>query len=286
MANRRRPRSRLHAVMRCGLLALLVLFVYWDNTALRTDSLTYTSTALPVEFDGLRIVQLSDLHNREFGKNNQRLYAAVKQAAPDLIFLTGDLVDEYAEAPIPYAKAVGKALSAIAPTYYVTGNHEWAHGNAAVEELKTALRESGVTVLSNQFVPLERNGQTIFIAGIDDPNGYAGQKSPEEVAGEVKEAAGDGFWLLMAHRNNLFDGEYCRLGADLVLSGHGHGGIWRLPFTDGLLGAGGQLLPSFTNGFYRCTDGHEAQVFVTRGLGGIPRLFNHPQVAVLTLHCE
>ena len=286
MANRRRPRSRLHAVMRCGLLALLVLFVYWDNTALRTDSLTYTSTALPAEFDGLRIVQLSDLHNREFGKNNQRLYAAVKQAVPDLIFLTGDLVDEYAEAPIPYAKAVGKALSAIAPTYYVTGNHEWAHGNAVVEELKTALRESGVTVLSNQFVPLERNGQTIFIAGIDDPNGYAGQKSPEEVAGEVKEAAGDGFWLLMAHRNNLFDGEYCRLGADLVLSGHGHGGIWRLPFTDGLLGAGGQLLPSFTNGFYRCTDGHEAQVFVTRGLGGIPRLFNHPQVAVLTLHCE
>ena len=126
MANRRRPRSRLHAVMRWGLLALLVLFVYWDNTALRTDSLTYTSTALPTEFDGLRIVQLSDLHNREFGKNNQRLYAAVKQAAPDLIFLTGDLVDEYAEAPIPYAKAVGKALSAIAPTYYVTGNHEWA----------------------------------------------------------------------------------------------------------------------------------------------------------------
>ena len=143
-----------------------------------------------------------------------------------------------------------------------------------------------MTYLSNTFVPLERKGDTITLAGIDDPNGYAGQKSPEEVAGEVKEAAGDGFWLLMAHRNNLFDGEYCRLGADLVLSGHGHGGIWRLPFTDGLLGAGGQLLPGFTNGFYRCTDGHEAQVFVTRGLGGIPRLFNHPQVAVLTLHCE
>ena len=149
MANRRRPRSRLHAVMRCGLLALLVLFVYWDNTALRTDSLTYTSTALPAEFDGLRIVQLSDLHNREFGKNNQRLYAA------DLIFLTGDLVDEYAEAPIPYAKAVGKALCAIAPTYYVTGNHEWAHGNAAVEELKTALRESGDFRKKRRITPVK-----------------------------------------------------------------------------------------------------------------------------------
>ena len=169
MANRRRPRSRLHAVMRWGLLALLVLFVYWDNTALRTDSLTYTSTALPAEFDGLRIVQLSDLHNREFGKNNQRLYAAVKQAAPDLIFLTGDLVDEYAEAPIPYAKAVGKALSAIAPTYYVTGNHEWAHGNAVVEEIKTALREAGVTVLSNQCVPWNGVGRPFSSPGWTTP---------------------------------------------------------------------------------------------------------------------
>ena len=186
MANRRRPRSRLHAVMRCGLLALLVLFVYWDNTALRTDSLTYTSTALPAEFDGLRIVQLSDLHNREFGKNNQRLYAAVKQAVPDLIFLTGDLVDEYAEAPIPYAKAVGKALSAIAPTYYVTGNHEWAHGNAAVEELKTALRRvrRHGALQPVRYSGAERADRSSS-PGIDDPNGYADQTTPEELAAEA-----------------------------------------------------------------------------------------------------
>ena len=289
MANRRRPRSRLHAVMRWGLLALLILFVYWDNTALRTDSLTYTSTALPAEFDGLRIVQLSDLHNREFGKNNQRLYAAVKQAAPDLIFLTGDLVDEYAEAPIPYAKAVGKALSAIAPTYYVTGNHEWAHGNAVVEEIKTALREAGVTVLSNQCVPLERGGETIFIAGVDDPNGYADQRSPADLAAEIYQNGADPFWLLLAHRNNLFNGRYCRLGADLTFSGHAHGGIWRLPFTDGLVDTNLHLLPSFTSGFYHCNDVdcEGAEVFVSRGLGNSPkwavRLFNRPQIAVVTL---
>ena len=263
MANRRRPRSRLHAVMRCGLLALLVLFVYWDNTALRTDSLTYTSTALPAEFDGLRIVQLSDLHNREFGKNNQRLYAAVKQAAPDLIFLTGDLVDEYAEAPIPYAKAVGKALC--------------------------ALRESGVTVLSNQFVPLERNGQTIFIAGIDDPNGYADQTTPEELAAKLYAQQEAPFWLLLAHRNTFFNGRYCRLGADLTFCGHAHGGIWRLPFTDGLVDTNLNLLPSFTSGFYHCNDVdcEGAEVFVSRGLGNSPkwavRLFNRPQIAVVTL---
>ena len=285
MANRRRPRSRLHAVMRWGLLALLILFVYWDNTALRTDSLTYTSTALPAEFDGLRIVQLSDLHNREFGEDNARLYQAVEQAAPDLIFLTGDLVDEYAEAPVPYARAVGEALSAIAPTYFVTGNHEWAHGNAVVEEIKTALREAGVTVLSNQCVPLERG----FIAGVDDPNGYADQRSPADLAAEIYQNGADPFWLLLAHRNNLFNGRYCRLGADLTFSGHAHGGIWRLPFTDGLVDTNLHLLPSFTSGFYHCTDEdcEGAEVFVSRGLGNSPkwafRLFNRPQVAVITL---
>ena len=289
MANRRRPRSRLHAVMRWGLLALLILFVYWDNTALRTDSLTYTSTALPAEFDGLRIVQLSDLHNREFGEDNARLYQAVEQAAPDLIFLTGDLVDEYAEAPVPYARAVGEALSAIAPTYFVTGNHEWAHGNAVVEEIKTALREAGVTVLSNQCVPLERGGETIFIAGVDDPNGYADQRSPADLAAEIYQNGAAPFWLLLAPRNHLFNGRYCRLGADLTFSGHAHGGIWRLPFTDGLVDTNLHLLPSFTSGFYHCTDEdcEGAEVFVSRGLGNSPkwafRLFNRPQVAVITL---
>ena len=284
MANRRRPRSRLHAVMRWGLLALLILFVYWDNTALRTDSLTYTSTALPAEFDGLRIVQLSDLHNREFGEDNARLYQAVEQAAPDLIFLTGDLVDEYAEAPVPYARAVGEALSAIAPTYFVTGNHEWAHGNAVVEEIKTALREAGVTVLSNQCVPLERGGETIFIAGVDDPNGYADQRSPADLAAEIYQNGADPFWLLLAHRNDRFAGEYSLLGADLTLSGHGHGGIWRFPFVGGVFGTQRNLFPTHTAGFY---SDNGASVFVSRGLGNsprvIPRILNRPQVAVIAL---
>lgn len=217
-------------------------------------------------WDGGRLVVLSDLHGKRFGRQHSRLLEAVRGAKPDVICLCGDMMDEWSGTE--YLRPLLEGLAEIAPVYYVTGNHEWASGR--MPEMRQLLEETGVTYLSNTFVPLERSGDTITLAGIDDPNGYAGQKSPEEVAGEVKEAAGDGFWLLMAHRNNLFDGEYCRLGADLVLSGHGHGGIWRLPFTDGLLGAGGQLLPSFTNGFYRCTDGHEAQVFVTRGLGGSP----------------
>ena len=275
-----------------NLLILLVLFgiyLYWGNHSIETDEATFTSGALPAGFDGCRIVQLSDLHGKYFGKDNERLYRAVKAAQPEYIFVTGDLVDRKTENPTIYAGEVGTALSAIAPTYYVTGNHEWGHGTAAVRALKSTLRESGVTVLSNEFVPLTRNGDTIVLAGIDDPNGYADQETPYELAQEIYAACGDPFWLLLAHRNTFFNGRYCRLGADLTFCGHAHGGIWRLPFTDGLVDTNLNLLPSFTSGFYHCNDAgcEGAEVFVSRGLGNSPkwafRLFNRPQIAVVTL---
>ena len=140
-----------------------------------------------------------------------------------------------------YLRPLLEGLVEIAPVYYVTGNHEWASGR--MPEMRQLLEETGVTYLSNTFVPLERNGDTITLAGIDDPNGYAGQKSPEEVAGEVKEAAGDGLWLLMAHRNNLFDGEYCRLGADLI----------ELCYTDVWHGASDDIMIKLNNASGRWT---------------------------------
>ena len=223
MANQRKK----HHLRRKLLIfaALLGLFLRWDNSSIETDEVTFTSLALPAGFDGCRIVHLSDLHGKYFGGDNERLYAAVRAAQPEYIFVTGDLVDRGTEDPNAYAAEVGAALSAIAPTYYVTGNHEWGHGNAAVRALKRTLRESGVTVLSNEFTYLARNGDTIVLAGIDDPNGYADQETPQELAQEVYAACGDPFWLLLAHRNDRFAREYSLLGADLTISGHGHGGI-------------------------------------------------------------
>ena len=127
------------------------------------------------------------------------------------------------------------------------------------EHLTLRQAEAVALRLHNGFVTLQRGGDSLLLAGIDDPNGYADQKTPQQVAREVRDAAPEGFWLLLAHRNNLFESEYAALGADLTLSGHGHGGLWRLPFTDGLLGSGGTLLPSYTNGFYTCRG---AEVFV------------------------
>lgn len=130
------------------------------------------------------------------------------------------------------------------------------------QETAALLADCGVTWLHNGFVTLQRGGDSRSWRASTTPNGYADQKTPQQVAREVRDAAPEGFWLLLAHRNNLFESEYAALGADLTLSGHGHGGLWRLPFTDGLLGSGGTLLPSYTNGFYTCRG---AEVFVSRG---------------------
>lgn len=264
-------------------LAVLIL-VWWGNNSLSVESYVFTSQHLPAGWNGARIVHLSDLHGKEFGKDNARLLQAVAQAEPELIVITGDIAD--AKSGLDAMPAVLEGLAAIAPTYYITGNHEWAAD--FIGELREMLEAAGVTYLRNEYIPLERGGDTILLAGIEDPNGYADQKTPEALAAELYAAEGDPFWLLLAHRNNLFSGQYCLLGADLTLSGHGHGGIWRLPFTDGLISTAMEWLPSWTNGFYTCDCGAcgGAQVFVSRGLGNsprIPRLFNRPEVAVLTL---
>lgn len=263
-------------------IALAVGFLFWSSRALQVQRFDPTFSDLPDGFDGCRTVVLSDLHSTQFGADNETLLSTVREEAPELIFLTGDLLDQFRETPTGYAETLADGLTAIAPTYYVTGNHEWARGGVAA--LKETLAAHGVTVLSNQFLPLERNGSRIVLAGIDDPNGHADQKTPEALASEVYAAWGDPFWVLLAHRNDRFESQYSLLGADLVVSGHGHGGIIRLPFTDGLLSTDRTFFPSYTAGLYAKND---SALFVTRGLGNsgpVPRLFNRPEIAVVTLH--
>ena len=275
---RRRPRRLLKLILFCAFCAG---FFWWSNHTLQTERFTFSSPRLPEGFDGCVIVQLSDLHGAEFGEGNKDLTGRVRELEPDYIFLTGDLQDRYRQTPRSYSTDLGRTLSEIAPTYFVTGNHEWAFRD--VRELKRELEEAGVTVLTNEYVPLTRNGDRILLAGIDDPNGFADQKTPQALAEELRSAEPDAFWMLLAHRNNYFEKEYSRMGADLVISGHGHGGLIRLPFTDGLVSVERSLFPSYTAGFYRVNG---ADLFVSRGLGNSGRtfrLFNRPEIVVLTL---
>ena len=275
---RRRHGCLTRLVTTVVVLAVLVGFFWWQQNGLSSETISVPSA--PDGFAGYRIAVISDLHGKEFGEGNEKLLDYVRDLEPDCIAVVGDLLHE--EEQLAMVPAVARGLAAVAPPYYVTGNHEWAIGG--VPALKETLEAHGVTVLSNRYVTLERNGDAIVLAGIDDPNGYADQKPPEALAAELYEALGDPFWLLLAHRNDRFAREYSLLGADLTISGHGHGGIWRFPFTDGVFGTQRNLFPTHTAGFY---SDNGASVFVSRGLGNspkiVPRILNRPQVAVITL---
>ncbi len=282
--SRRWRRALLWLVVIAAILAAGWFWFQWQCWGIETTVTQVELSGLPGEFDGLRIAHLSDLHGHEYGEDSAKLLAMVAEQEPDLIVLTGDIIDQ--ESQLTMIPALAKGLSALAPTYYITGNHEWSLGTNAVKTLKTLLGNCGVTVLSNQYEVLERNGAAVVLAGIDDPNGYADQKTPEELYAEIEAEQPGLFTILLAHRNDRFD-QYGAAGYDLVLSGHGHGGIVRLPFTDGLLGTSRNLFPTWTAGMYTLDD---STLFVSRGLGNntVPikgfRLFNRPDLAILELN--
>lgn len=259
------------------------LWFQWQCWGLQVTHAQAALKGLPQGFDGYKIVHLSDLHGHEYGEGNRELLDRVREQAPDLIVITGDLIDQKSQ--LEMAPALARGLAGIAPTYYVTGNHEWALGTGAVKELKTLLKECGVAVLSNQYQVLERGGDKLALAGVDDPNGYADQTTPEELCAWIQGEAPGLFTVLLAHRNDHF-GQYANAGYDFVMSGHGHGGIVRLPFVGGLMGTDRRFFPPWTAGVYTVGD---STLFVSRGLGNntVPfkgfRLFNRPELAVVEL---
>ena len=275
----KRNRRLRRALCICLVLAVAFGVFLWDqNNRLDISEYTVSSTKIPAAFTGFRIVLLSDGHGKQFGQNNEILLRAVQDAQPDIIVYTGDIIERKSQ--LPAVAPLARGLAAIAPTYYVSGNHEWAVRE--MPALFSVLKESGVTPLRNIYLPLSRGGAQIFLCGIDDPNGPRDQKTPQALYRELAAAKGNCFSILLAHRNNLFP-EYAACGYDLVLSGHGHGGIIRLPFTDGLLGVERNFFPTYTNGLYALEG---SQLVVSRGLGNVGcsfRVFNRPHIPVVIL---
>ena len=276
----RRPRRRgRRLVLALLLLAALALFFWWQQNGLKTQTVEISSPALPAAFDGLRIVHLSDLHGKEFGTDSETLLKKTAALQPDLIAITGDLIDQ--ESQFDMLPALAEGLAAIAPTYYVTGNHEWAVRR--VNELKELLTDCGVRVLTNGYEIWEKDGATLAIAGVDDPNGPADQKTGDVLRGEIDAD----YTILLSHRDTVE--KYDGWGYDLVLCGHGHGGIFRIPLLNkGVLGTNREFFPTYDGGLYPFAAG--GFCFVSRGLGSntVPfhafRLFNRPDLPLLILH--
>lgn len=279
---RRRRRIRPIWILLAASL-LLAGFVYTEQNWIQTETIEVISPRLPAAFDGLRIVQVSDLHGKSFGPDSRTLLAAVAALKPDLIAITGDLAD-FRAGQLDIIPALAAGLTQIAPTYYVTGNHEWSDGR--VSDVIAILSAHGVVPLQNTYLTLERADQRIVLAGIDDPNGRADQKTPLELTTEIRAALGDPYILLLAHRNNKH-AVYDACGVDVVLTGHAHGGLIRLPFTEGVIGPSRELWPVYTAGLYAFP---HTQMVVSRGLahGAWPqfRLFNRPHLPVIVLRKE
>lgn len=264
------------------------VWVVWDNARIVVTRYEVKSEHLPKNFDGYCIAHVSDLHNDEFGEDNEKLLALIKSTNPDMIAITGDLLDSRRTDVDKALNFVRKAVG-IAPCYYVTGNHESREGKT-YEQLEKSMIEAGVIVLRNAKTVLKKDGEEITILGIDDPRFVLATDrlvKMEDVIRTVLSGMKEGvpkeqFTLLLSHRPELFE-LYCEQELDLVLSGHVHGGQFRLPGIGGLIGPGQGLLPDYDSGLYSAGDTH---MVLSRGLGQsiVPfRINNTPELVLVTL---
>ncbi len=253
----------------------LVAAIAWGNTALAVSEVSIVRDDIPAVFAGFRIAQVSDLHNTTFGRDNEKLLAALRAAKPDILVLTGDLVDSR-RPNIPLSLAFAAEAVKIAPTYYVSGNHEGRM--AEYDVICTGLAERGVCVLENAAVELVRDGQMLTLVGIADV-----EELTVTAAQLRRLVPRTGFSVLLAHRPHRLP-LFADAGVSLAFSGHAHGGQFRLPLIGGLYAPGQGVLPRYTAGLYRAGD---TDLYVSRGLGNsrFPfRLGNRPELVVATLH--
>ena len=271
----------------CVIAICLVVISVWivlGSTNLEITEYYVTSARIPDSFDCFEIAQISDLHNAKFGDENKDLLVLLSQIEPNVIVLTGDLIDSRQtdiEIALDFA---GKAVQ-IAPVYYVSGNHEARVPEYA--ELKMGLTDLGVTVLENQKAQITRDGESITLMGIQDPSfstdylfGDAESVSRQAISSLQNES--DGFTVLLSHRPELFD-LYVGTGVDLVLSGHSHGGQFRLPFIGGLVAPNQGFFPKYDAGQF---NEENTTMIVSRGVGNsiIPfRINNPPEIVVVEL---
>lgn len=262
------------------LLLIICALLLWDSKyRLTVTEYSLEAQHLPAAFDGFTIVQLSDLHGAEFGTDNNRLIKQVSRLKPDLIALTGDYIESAEQLPV--TEHLIRKLTDIAPVYFTSGNHDWASGS--IRALKETVTDSGGIYLSNEMVEPEREGHSIILVGVEDPNSRADMIRPDALLQQVAAEHPDKFTILLAHRND-FVSKYPDLPCDVIFTGHGHGGVIRLPFAGGLIGTDRSFFPAYDAGLFQ--SGRYTMV-VSRGLGDaplIPRFLNNPEIVSVTLH--
>lgn len=266
------------------ILVVLIVFFVWQNNSITTTKIEISNSQIPDVFDEFTIVQISDLHNKVFRTKQSSLLKNIIEASPDIIVITGDLVDRRMY-DLDDAMLFVDGAVRIAPVYFVSGNHEaWSE---KYDEVSQRLIDSGVVILDDTKVELNRNGEVVELLGLSDPDFltstyFEGTKYSGLKEHLIELADESVFQILLSHRPELFD-LYVDSNIDLIFTGHAHGGQFRIPRIGGLIAPDQGLFPKYTSGAYK---EEQSTMVVSRGLGNsiIPiRIFNRPEVVIVTL---
>lgn len=271
------------AVMLCSLIS------YHGNNCIGITRYSCLFENLPKSFDGYKILQISDLHSKTFGKAQKHLLKKIKNEKPDLIVITGDVIDvdknfDTVQRRLNKVRPFLLFASGVAPTYYTTGNHEIETGYK--DYIWSEIERCGVKVIVNQCAALSTGSDSISLIGAADPCFYGARRAYKQFAEQLDKLcfnAKSCFKIVLSHRPELFD-IYADCKANLVFSGHAHGGQFRIPFTSqGLYAPEQGVLPKYTQGVH-VKD--KTTMVVSRGMGNSrfpQRLFNRPEIVMVTL---
>ncbi|MEG2016959.1 MAG: metallophosphoesterase [Clostridium sp.] len=276
-----------------GAAAVVGAGLYYGNNHIEVSRYDISSCKIPMAFNGYKIVQLSDLHSKTFGKDNRRLIEVIDKEGPDIVVMTGDMINSFEEEFQVFLDLV-EGLKKY-KVYFVEGNNETKLSKAKKLGLIKEMKNRGVEILDNEKVRLTKGGSFIGLYGVwcelcyykEIKSGY--RKDTYFQKKNIEKALGYSdrkeFNILLAHNPLYFD-TYAKWGADLILSGHIHGGLVRIPGVGGLLSPERRFFPKYSEGQYEIKG---SKLIVNRGLGGkplLPRVFNRPEISVIVLHSE
>lgn len=275
--------QRIKYLIFLSTVCLLIVFFVFQNNVIGVSIQDYSNDKIPSAFDGYKIVQISDLHNKSFGKDNINLITKIIRENPDIIVITGDLLDSN-HTDYQTALSFVRQASAYAPIYYVSGNHESYLPQSEYQQFINDI-SIYVTIMDDRSAIFEKDDVCINLVGLADPemtNSILTEKQRVRDSSVLNLIQPDMLNILLSHRPELLS-VYSAYGFDLVLSGHAHGGQFRLPFVGGIYAPNQGWFPTYSNGSYQSNN---TEMIVSRGLGNsiIPiRIFNRPEIVTITL---
>ena len=283
-----------------GIIILLIFIsmvysIIKNRKSLKITNYIIEDSEIPKSFNNYKILQLSDLHTYEFGKNNKNLIEKISNENPDIIVMTGDMLDCLSKKADVLYRLVESLIKKY-KIYYIVGNHEERYKTKKLEKIKMNLKKLGVVVLNNEKAIIEKDNQKINIYGMVLKLKYYFSKKEKKVKNINLTVTGmnkilgkindNEYNVLLVHSPIYFD-TYALWGANLILSGHMHGGIINIPKIGGVLSPERTFFPKYSGGIYiKKINNKSSNLIVSKGLGfgRIPyRIFNPPEIVTISL---